>query len=170
MLDADFMRTAEEVPAVRLLFGARTAAERAMAAVRGQAAPAEPEAESMRLGELPIRGEWVLLGQDPPREIAFGSVGRFWAGDNCSGRRSLARTLPASTGPGWRRSRPTSPCAPYGAARTLLSYECRTKATDPSATRAFMRYWRPLAPFIGVVLRAQLRTVESTLEEASRNG
>ena len=48
---------------------------------------------------------------------------------------------------------------------TLLSYECRTKATDPSATRAFMRYWRPLSPFIGVVLRAQLRTVESTLEE-----
>jgi hypothetical protein len=40
--------------------------------------------------------------------------------------------------------------APDGAARTLLSYECRTKATDPSA--------------------AQLRTVESTLEEASRNG
>jgi hypothetical protein len=31
-----------------------------------------------------------------------------------------------------------------------------------------MRYWRPLSPFIGYVLRAQLRTIDTTFEEGSR--
>jgi len=51
--------------------------------------------------------------------------------------------------------------------RMLVSYECRTLATDPATRRAFMRYWRPLSPFIGFVLRAQLRTIEITLDAAS---
>lgn len=35
----------------------------------------------------------------------------------------------------------------------------RTQATDADSRRAFLRYWRALSPFIGVVLRAQLRAV-----------
>ena len=51
---------------------------------------------------------------------------------------------------------------PYGAESTLVSYECRTLATDDTARRGFLRYWRPLSPFIGVVLRAQLGIVART--------
>jgi hypothetical protein len=169
VLDADFMKTAEEVPAVRLLFGARTAAERAVSAVRGQPAHPQPEPESMRLSELPNRGEWVLLGRNPPREIAFGAVGRFWAGET-AWEEIAAEDFAGFNRPGLAKIAANFSLRPYGAARTLLSYECRTQATDPSATRAFMRYWRPLSPFIGVVLRAQLRTIESTLEEAPGHG
>jgi hypothetical protein len=43
--------------------------------------------------------------------------------------------------------------------RTLVSYECRTLATDAAARIGFLRYWRPLSPFIGVVLRAQLGAI-----------
>jgi hypothetical protein len=50
---------------------------------------------------------------------------------------------------------------PYGADRTLVTYECRTLATDETARRGFMRYWRPLAPFIGLVMRSQLRVIEA---------
>ena len=50
---------------------------------------------------------------------------------------------------------------PYGDDRTLVTYECRTLATDEAARRGFMRYWRPLAPFIGVVMRSQLRVIEA---------
>jgi hypothetical protein len=49
----------------------------------------------------------------------------------------------------------------YGADRTLVTYECRTLATDSAARRGFMRYWRPLAPFIGLVMRSQLHVVEA---------
>ena len=50
---------------------------------------------------------------------------------------------------------------PYGPDRTLVSCECRTLATDETARRGFMRYWRPLAPFIGLVMRSQLRVIEA---------
>lgn len=35
----------------------------------------------MRLADMPTHGDWVLLGEDPPHEIAFGAIGRFWAGE-----------------------------------------------------------------------------------------
>lgn len=41
----------------------------------------------------------------------------------------------------------------------------RTLAGDDATRRAFLRYWRALSPFIGVVLRAQLATIA---REASR--
>ena len=43
---------------------------------------------------------------------------------------------------------------PYGDWHALVSYECRTKGTDPGSTRAFLRYWRALSPLIGFVLGA----------------
>jgi hypothetical protein len=169
VLQADFVRTAEEVPAVRFLFGARSAAERALAAVRGQPAPTVAEVESMRLAELPTHGEWIALGQDPPHEIVFGAVGRFWAGET-AWEEIDADDFAAFDEPGFAKIGCNFELHPCGEYSTLVTYECRTLATDPSARRAFIRYWRPLSPLIGVVLRAQLRVIESTLEEASRNG
>jgi hypothetical protein len=168
VLRADFVRTAEEVPAVRFLFGARTAAERAVAAVRRRPAPPAPEVESMRLADLPSRGEWVLLKQDPPHQIVFGAIGRFWGGETAWEEIGAAE-FAAFDRPGFAKVGCSFHVWPCGDLSTLVTYECRTLATDPSARRAFMRYWRPLSPFIGVVLRAQLRVIESTLEEAPRN-
>jgi hypothetical protein len=168
VLRADFVRTAEEVPAVRFLFGARSAAERALAAVRGRPRPPAPEVESMRLAELPTRGEWVALEQDPPREVVFGAVGRFWAGETVW-KEIDASEFAEFDEPGLAKIACNFHLHACGDRTTLVTYECRTLATDPSARRAFMRYWRPLSSLIGVVLRAQLRVIESTLEEASRN-
>jgi hypothetical protein len=162
VMQADFTRTAEEVPAVRFLFGARTAAEHALAALRGEPRAQPPVPESMRLADMPRHGEWVLLGEDPPREVAFGAVGRFWDGETVWETIDADR-FAAFEEPGLAKIAANFSLRPYGDRRTLVSYECRTKGTDPAATRGFMRYWRPLSPFVGVVLRAQLRTIESTL-------
>jgi hypothetical protein len=144
VLDADFMRTADEMPAVRFLFGARS-----------------------RLRDLEPHGEWVRLDQDPPHEIAFGATGRFWAGE-AVWEQIDSREFASFAEPGLAKVACSFSLRLCEERRTLVSYECRTLATDPSARRAFMRYWRPLSPFIGFVLRAQLRTIETTLEEASR--
>ena len=48
----------------------------------------------------------------------------------------------------------------YGTGRTLVSYETRTKGTDKAARRGFMRYWRPVSPFIGIVMRSQLHVID----------
>lgn len=169
VLDTDFMRTADEMPAVRFLFGARSLAERAVAAVRGAPAPAAPEPECMRLRDLEPHGEWVRLDEEPPHEVAFGAIGRFWAGE--TGWEQIEGDEFASFAqPGMAKIACSLSLRLCEERRTLVSYECRTFATDPSARRAFMRYWRPLSPFIGFVLRAQLRTIETTLDEGSRLG
>ena len=72
-----------------------------------------------------------------------------------------AADFEAFTEPGFGKIACNFSLRPYGADRTLVSYECRTLATDETARRGFMRYWRPLAPFIGLVMRSQLRVIEA---------
>ena len=54
----------------------------------------------MRLADMPTHGDWVrvLLGEDPLHEIAFGVVGRFWAGETVW-RRSTPPTSRRSPSP-----------------------------------------------------------------------
>jgi len=158
---ADFMRAWRESPAVRALFAARGFGERVMSTAAGRARPVEPPPETMRLADLGERGEWVLLGEEPPHEIAFGAIGRFWSGETAWEEIEAAQFATFGR-PGFARIACDFSLRPYGSGRTLVSYECRTQATDPAARRGFLRYWRPLSPFIGVVLRSQLRVVART--------
>jgi hypothetical protein len=125
-----------------------------------------PVPESLRLEDMPERGEWILLGEDPPREVAFGAIGRFWSGETAWEQIDAAE-FGAFAAPGFAKLACNFSLRSYGAAQTLVSYECRTLATDDSARAGFLRYWRPLSPFIGVVLRAQLGVVA---DEAVRAG
>ena len=96
-----------------------------------------------------------------PSEIAFGAVGRFWAGET-AGRRSTPTGSATFDRPGFAKLACNFSLRSYGEGHTLVSYECRTLATDAEARAGFLRYWRPLSPFIGVVLRAQLGVVAAT--------
>jgi hypothetical protein len=155
---ADFMRAWRDSPAVRALFGTRSLVERVMSAARGHALDEPPTPASMRLSGMPERGEWVVLGEDPPHEIAFGAIGRFWGGETAWDQID-AEAFTTFDKPGYARIACNFSVHAYGAEHSLVSYECRTHATDDTARRAFLRYWRPLSPFIGVVLRAQLGVV-----------
>ena len=157
---ADFMRAWRESVAVRMLFAARGVGERAVCLIARREHREPPPPESMRLADMPTHGDWVLLGEDPPREITFGVVGRFWAGETVWAQIDAA-DFGAFAEPGFGKIACNFSLRPYGADRTLVSYECRTLATDETARRGFMRYWRPLAPFIGVVMRSQLRVIEA---------
>jgi hypothetical protein len=161
---ADFMRAWRESPAVRLLFGARSLAERAASAARGRAGGDPPPPATLRLADMTSHGEWVILGQDPPHEIAFGTIGRFWAGET-AWEEIDAADFARFDRPGYARIACNFSVRPYGDRHALISYECRTQATDDTARRAFLRYWRPLSPFIGVVLRAQLGVIASETRE-----
>lgn len=157
VLAADFMEAARESRAVRSLFALRSAGEHALAAVRHRPL-VEPEYATLRLADLTDHGEWVVLGTDPPSEIAFGTIGRFWSGET-TWEVIDARDFASFDRPGFGRIACGFSVRPYGERRSLVSYECRTTTTDAASRTAFLRYWRPLAPFIGVVLRAQLRVV-----------
>jgi hypothetical protein len=160
---ADFLEAWRGSRSVRFLFAARSTAERAASAARGRPHVEPPPPEALRLSTLPGRGDWVLLGQDPPREIAFGVVGRFWGGET-TWEQIDAAEFQSFDRPGLAKIACNFSLRPYGSAHTLVSYECRTRATDEASRAGLMRYWRPLSPFIGVVLRAQLGVIADGLE------
>ncbi len=157
-LDADFIETATSSKVVRGLFAIRTAGEKAVQLVTRRQPPPEPEVASMRLRDMGTEGDWIRLGEDPPREIAFGVIGRFWSGETIW-EQSTPERFSSFYEPGFARIVANFSLREYGGGKTLISYECRTQTTSADARREFMRYWRPLSPFIGIVLRAQLRLI-----------
>lgn len=157
---ADFIRAWRGSAAVRVLFAVRGMGERAVSLIARREYREPPPPESMRLADMPTHGDWVLLGEDPPNEIAFGVIGRFWAGETVWAEID-ATDFEAFTEPGFGKIACNFSLRPYGADRVLVTYECRTLATDETARRGFMRYWRPLSPFIGVVMRSQLQVIEA---------
>jgi hypothetical protein len=119
----------------------------------------------MTLRRMPSHGDWVRLGEDAPREVAFGVIGRFWAGQT-TWKQISAGEFATFDRPGFAKIACSFSLRPYGAVRTLVTYEARTKGTDPASSRAFLRYWRGVSPFVGVVLRSMLSVID---DEARRS-
>ena len=145
-------------PAVRGLFAARGAAERLVNALHDRPTSA-PEADGpMRLGDLPAHGEWVKFSDDPPWELTFGVIGRFWGGE------TVWETIDAADfaefeRPGYAKIACSVSLRPYGSTRTLVSYEARTHALDADSRAHFLRYWRVVRPGVAIVMRAFLTAV-----------
>src|SRR5512133_3140388 len=76
VVGTDFMREWRESALLRLVFAARSGAERVIATARGQQVESQPPPPSMRLADMPTRGDWVRLAEAPPREVVFGVIGR----------------------------------------------------------------------------------------------
>jgi hypothetical protein len=154
----DMVEIPNAYPAVRALFAARGAAELLLSALLGRPTPAHDEDEPLRLGDLPERGEWVKLAEDPPSELAFGVIGRFWGGE------TVWQTIDAHEfvgfdQPGFAKIACSVSLRPYGTARTLVSYEARTRALDSDSRAHFLRYWRVVRPGVAIVMRAFLHAV-----------
>jgi hypothetical protein len=156
---ADFMRTWRESRGLRALSYTRSSAQRAFARARGRPFVEPPAPPSLRLADMPAHGDWVRLGEAPPHEIAFGVIGRFWGGETVWEQIDAA-AFTTFARPGVARIACNFSLRPYGASRTLVSYEARTQATDADSRRAFLRYWNVVTAGVGIVMRSQLRTVE----------
>lgn len=159
VLRADFLRTWRESRSLRALSATRSTAQRVLARARGRPFVEPPAPPSLRLADMPAHGDWVRLGEAPPREVAFGVIGRFWGGETVWEQIDAA-DFTAWAQPGVARIACNFSLRAYGASRTLVSYEARTQATDADARRAFLRYWNAVSPGVGIVMRAQLKTVE----------
>lgn len=163
VLEADFLDAVRRSAPVRLLFGLRASLERVVAALRGRRPAAPPPPATLRLIDLTTTGEWVLLGEDPPTEIAFGVIGRFWSGET-RWERTTDVGFAAFNTRGFAKIGCNFVLRPAGEGSTLLTYEARTVATDPASRRAFLRYWRVVSPFVGIVMRAQLGVIAKNVE------
>ena len=105
---------------------------------------------------------WVILGERPDEEIAFGAVGVFWHAQ-IEWRQVARDDFAAFADPGFGKIGCNFSVRPYGDA-TLLSYECRTATTDAASRRAFARYWRVIRPFVVHIMRATVHTIRADAE------
>lgn len=112
---------------------------------------------------------WLLLGERPDREIAFGAVGKFWQ-PTIEWRDIPETEFRSFSEPGWGKIAANFTVMPHGEGSTLLSYECRTVTTDAESRRKFLRYWWLIRPFVGHILRATLATIRADAESARTPG
>ena len=154
----DMVEIPQAYPAVRGLFAARGAAERLASALLGRPAPTFEADGPMRLAALPEHGEWVKFSDDPPRELTFGVIGRFWGGETVWETIDAHQFVAFET-PGFAKVACSVSLRPYGTERTLVSYEARTMALDADSRARFLRYWRVVHPGVAIVMRAFLKAV-----------
>src|SRR6476659_9588257 len=153
--DFDFMTVRS--PLVTAMMTARALPSR----LRGKA----PDAPTrLRLASEPgaLPG-WLILGQVPGRELAFGAIGRFWTAD-IEWRPVEPADFAAFDEPGWGKIACHLLVRPDGPGRSVLSYECRAAPWAGRARADMARYWWLIRPFAAHILRAVVRTIASNAE------
>jgi hypothetical protein len=155
-------------PLMDAAMAVRTLPER-VARLLGRPAPPAHAARLPLRGERPMAG-WLSLGEVAEQEIALGAVGRFWKPviEWYDVSAMTPERFAAFDGPGWGRIAMSLSLRPYGAGRTLLSYEARTAVGDPDSGRRFSRYWWLVRPFVGQIMRATLATLAADAEGRAR--
>jgi hypothetical protein len=148
-------------PVVDALFALRELPLRIARRLRGEAPP--PPALAITFGDIAQVGPgWVLLDEEPGVEFVIGSVGRFWRRDY-GGRKVTAEDFIPFREPGYAKLALGLAVRRAGTG-AILRYEARTATTDESARRKFRRYWRLIAPGVGLVMRRVLRRMKAEAE------
>lgn len=157
----DFMTTSS--PLVTALMTARSVPSRLLRR------PLRAPQTLMLARDLGVLPGWLLLGEVPGREVAFGAVGKFWK-PNIEWRDVAGEHFASFADPGWGKIACHLLVRPDGPARSILSYECRTATTDPGSRTQMSRYWWLIRPFVAYLLRAVLRTIRSNVERVPDPG
>jgi hypothetical protein len=134
----------------------------ARAWVLGSSRPAAPRRglveETRSLG-------WGVLGEEAGRSYCSGAVCQPWLAD------VVFRSVPPAEFRGYHEPDAvkiawTLEALPLGPERTRFSTETRVAATDASARRKFLRYWRFVRPGVLLIRVFLLRGVRGSAERA----
>jgi hypothetical protein len=111
--------------------------------------------------EVALKGGFIVLAEDPPRELVVGTAVIRPPGP----RVALTPALFASPPPGFALASMNFLVASDGANGTWVSTETRVVATSPKARRIFAAYWRVIYPGSAIIRRMWLRAIERRAEE-----
>jgi hypothetical protein len=140
--------TLGEMPLVRPLFAIRSMPAR-LAGRRGL-----PSDRAAALYEQMARRLFVLLAEEPGREVVVGGIGKMW---RLSGGASPvfrdARGFVEFAQPGYAKVAMSFAAVPRDG-HTELRTETRVLPMDPASRRAFGRYWRVIRPWSGLIRRS----------------
>jgi len=152
------------LPLVRVLLEARGLPGRlADAAARHRGETVVPEPPTFRVRDLSARG-WILLGERPGVELAYGAVGKAWQATGAGPETPVtAETFAGFAEPGFAKIAESTVVTPYGARACVLTLESRVALTDEDSRRLFRRYWRAAGPFIRLMRPTAMRALERQL-------
>lgn len=108
-----------------------------------------------------VRGSFLLLTDDPPRELVFGKTG-----DGRHRSASTAAEFQAFPSPQIRIA-VNFRLREIGAARCLLTTETRVYAAGAEQLHGFAAYWRMIYPGSSLIRRMWLRAIRSRAEAAT---
>lgn len=142
LMDTDLVEVGRQRPLVALFGAVRILPDLVWQRLHGEHPPAEPAGLTPRhTAELPMsEGAWVLLGERPEEEIAFGLVGKFWrpviqfAEIDAAAFKDFAE-------PGFAKTIYALGTRQLEDEKTLLWAIMRTATTDEHARTWFGRYW-----------------------------
>ncbi|HEX6711381.1 MAG TPA: hypothetical protein VF068_13710 [Rubrobacter sp.] len=153
--------TLGEMPLVRLLFAVRSLPE-LVAGKRGlPTGTAEPLYEQM------LDFGFVLLAEEPGRELVFGGIGQMFRASG--GSRPVLRDADgfrAFGKPGYAKVAMNF-SAEARAGGVELRTETRVLATDAASRRRFGRYWRLIRPGSALIRRTWLRAAKRRIQRAT---
>jgi hypothetical protein len=110
-----------------------------------------------------LQSGFVVLAEEPDREIVLGVVGRFW--QLSSGiHRIEAEEFSGFDAPGLCKAAWNFLVSARAGGGSTVMTETRVLCTDDEARRKFTRYWRLVGPFSALIRRILLRRLKRDAE------
>ena len=148
---------------------------RALFALRGMPAFLTAPREALARARTPVHAPltldaalthgFIVLGEDPGRELLLGTAGRFWGA-----RGALCHIDPQQfmvfDEPGAAKAAWNFAVRPLVGEKTVLSTETRVRCVDPAGRMRFRIYWAFIRPFSGLIRLVMLRAIKRAAEKA----
>jgi hypothetical protein len=121
-----------------------------------------PMPSGLRLHDV-LRSGFVVLSEEPGREIVVGTAGRFWG---ASGTRLAltANGFASFAEPGTAKAVMSFRVDPIDAERTRVTTETRVQCVDATARRSFRLYWSVIHVGSALIRREMLRLIKRSAE------
>lgn len=148
---------------VRALFALRGAPEFLVAPREAFARARTPVHAPLTLDAALTHG-FVILAEEPGRELLLGTAGRFWGvrGGLC---RVDPKNFAAFNEPGAAQAAWNFAVRPLVGEKTVLTTETRVRCVDDAGRRKFRVYWTVIRPFSGIIRMVMLRAIKRAAEK-----
>ena len=110
-----------------------------------------------------IEAGFIMLADEPPREMVFGLVGRFWT-LNFDIQDLTPGEFKSFDKQGYAKVAANLAVYKIEPGRSLVTTETRINCLGQHARNSFRRYWTMIRPFSGLIRREWLRIIKLSAE------
>ncbi len=116
------------------------------------------------ISEIGDKSDFFKLAENPGEEIVLGLIGQFWKLSGGLVRIKNADEFAGFLEAGYTKAALNLSVIPLNANESRLSTETRVHTTDANSRKKFLRYWKIIGPFSGLLRRDMLRRIKREAE------